>query len=80
MILCPHLMHETTYKCLLVSDLKARAAAPREVRREEDVLEEAREEGEGEEFLFKSVLTSFQLLKANAISGAPPILMGCWPA
>ena len=57
-------MHETTYKCLLVSHFKARAAAPsREVRREEDVLEEAREEGEGEEFLFKSVLTSFQLLK-----------------
>lgn len=42
-----------------------RAAAPREVRREEDVLEEAREEGEGEEFLFKWVLTSFQFLKAK---------------
>ena len=72
MILCPHLMHETTYKCLLVSHLKARAAAPREVRREEDVLEEAREEGEGEEFLFKSVLTSFQLLTQMQFQGLHP--------
>ena len=72
MILCPHLMHETTYKCLLVSDLKARAAAPREVRREEDVLEEAREDGEGEEFLFKSVLTSFQLLRQMQFQGLHP--------
>ena len=65
-------MHETTYKCLLVSDLKARAAAPREVRREEDVLEEAREDGEGEEFLFKSVLTSFQLLRQTQFQGLHP--------
>ena len=72
MILCPHLMHETTYKFLLVSPLKARAAAPREVRREEDVLEEAREEGEGEEFLFKSVPTSFQLLKQMQFQGLHP--------
>ena len=72
MILCPHLMHETTYKCLLVSDLKARAAAPREARREEDVLEEAREDGEGEEFLFKSVLTSFQFLRQMQFQGLHP--------
>ena len=65
-------MHETTYKCLLVSDLKARAAAPREVRREEDVLEEAREDGEGEEFLFKSVPTSFQLLRQMQFQGLHP--------
>ena len=45
-------------------------------RREEEVLEEAREENEGEEFLFKWVTTVFTLWSEQFL-GVAPILMWC---
>ena len=45
-------------------------------RREEEVLEEAREENEGEEFLFKWVTTVLTYLREQYL-GVAPILMWC---
>ena len=45
-------------------------------RREEEVLEEAREENEGEEFLFKWVTTVLTYLSEQYL-GEAPILMWC---
>ena len=46
-------------------------------RREEEVLEEAREDNEGEEFLFKWVTTVLTYW-SELFVGEAPILMWCW--